>query len=97
MKNKEVITGIIVGIVATIIGTCIYLGYLAYSKDIAFGTLLGREIKYGGISSDIAWGTALNFIAFYAFLKRNKEERAKGVLIVTVIIAVCVMTHRLLS
>lgn len=97
MKNKELITGIVVGIIATIIGTCIYLTYLSLSRDIAFGALLEREFRYGGISADIAWGTALNFIAFYGFLKLNKEERAKGVLIVTVIIAVCVMTHRLLS
>ncbi|WP_420575039.1 hypothetical protein [Kordia sp.] len=97
MKNKEVITGMIVGVIATIIGTSIYLTYLAYSRDASLGDVFSRELKYGGISTDIAWGTALNFIAFYAFLKLNKEDRAKGVLVVTVITAVCVMAHKLLS
>lgn len=97
MKNKEIIIGVVVGILATAIGTLLYLVYLTYSRDTTLGVLLAREIKYGGIHTDIAWGTALNFLAFYGFLKTDKEEHAKGVMIITVLIALCVMTYRLFN
>lgn len=97
MKNKEVIIGIIVGLLATVIGTTIYLTYLAYSKDTSLGIMFSREVRYGNISTDIAWGTAFNFVAFYSFLKFNREKYARGVLIVTLITAVLVMGHKLLS
>jgi len=97
MKNKEVILGAVAGIVATIIGTLIYLTYLSYSEGATIGAMWNRGIEYGGISSVVAWGAALNFVAFFGFLKFNKEQRAKGVLIVTILTAVLVMIHKLLS
>jgi hypothetical protein len=97
MKNKEILIGVIVGIIATVIGTLLYMTYIAYSGNLTLGVVWDRGIQYGGISSVIAWGAALNLAAFFGFLKLNKEERAKGVLVVTVLIAVCVMIHKLLS
>ena len=97
MKNKEILIGIVVGIIATVIGTLLYMTYIAYSGDLALGVVWDRGVQYGGISSVIAWGAALNLVAFFGFLKLNKEERAKGVLVVTVLIAVYVMIQKLLS
>ena len=97
MKNKEILIGAIVGIIATIIGTLLYMTYIAYSGNLSLGVVWDRGIQYGGISSVVAWGVALNFVPFFGFLKLNKEERAKGVLIVTVLIAICVMIHKLLA
>lgn len=97
MKNKEIFIGVIFGIASTIIGTLLYMTYIAYSGNLSLGVVWDRGIQYGGISSVVAWGAALNFVAFFGFLKLNQEERAKGVLIVTVLVAVFVMIHKLLA
>lgn len=95
MKNKEVIIGAITGIVATIIGTLIYMTYIAFSENATLGVIWDRGVASGGISSVVAWGAGLNFVAFFGFLQLNKEPRAKGVLIVTILTAVLVMVHKL--
>jgi len=97
MKNKEIFIGIGVGIITTIIGVILYVLFKTYTGDSYIESVWRRHILSSGITTAIAWGTALNFAAFFGFLKLNKEDRAQGVLIITVIAAVGVMIQKLLS
>lgn len=95
MKNKEIIIGIITGLFSTSIGTVLYLFYIASQRNASFGAIWDFAITTGQISSVVVYGAALNFLAFFGFLKFNKEARAKGVLIVTIITAVLVLSHKI--
>lgn len=96
MKNKEIIIGIITGLLSTSIGTLLYLRYVAYQRNASFGAIWDFAIESNEISSVVVYGAALNFLAFFGFLKFNKEASAKGVLIVTIITAILVLSHKVL-
>jgi hypothetical protein len=97
MKNKEIIIGVIVGLLSTSIGTLLYLIYIANQRNATLGAIWDFAISNGEISSVVVYGAALNFLAFFGFLKFNKEASAKGVLIVTIVTAVLVLSHKLLG
>lgn len=97
MKNKEVIIGMIVGLCCTIVGTLLWMSYIAYTENATLGVIWDRGILSGGISSIVVFGTALNFVPFFGFLKFDKEANAKGVLIVTIIVAILVMAYKLFA
>jgi hypothetical protein len=97
MKNKEIIIGIVVGLSSTILGTLLYLVYIANQRNASLGAIWDFAIANGEISSVVVYGAALNFLTFFGFLKFNKEASAKGVLIVTIITAVLVLSHKLLG
>ncbi len=96
MKNKEIIIGIITGLLSTCIGTLLYLKYVAHQRNASFGAIWDFAIESNEISSVVVYGAALNFLAFFGFLKFNKEASAKGVLIVTIITAILVLSHKVL-
>ncbi len=97
MKNKEVIIGVIIGLCCTILGTLLWMSYIAYTQNATLGVIWDRGIRSGGISSIVVYGAALNFVAFFGFLKFNKEARAKGVLIITIFTAILVMAYKLFA
>ncbi|MBE7629971.1 hypothetical protein [Tenacibaculum piscium] len=82
--TKEIIIGIFVAILATIAGFYLYLEF------ISVGTLSETFIKIregGVLGSVLALASIPNLVVFWIFLKKNQEYRARGVLIITVIIA----------
>lgn len=98
MKNKkDVIIGAIVGLCTTVLGTFLYLMFVAYQRNASLGALWDFATNSSEISSVVVFGAALNFAAFFGFLHFNKEEKAKGVLVITILIAVAVLIHKLLA
>ncbi|QHI37003.1 hypothetical protein IMCC3317_23740 [Kordia antarctica] len=97
MKNKEIIFGAIVGLLTTVLGTFLYLSYVAYQGNASIGAVWDSIVQREQISTVIVYGAALNFVAFFGFLKFNKEASAKGVLIITIFTAVFVFAHKLLA
>ena len=97
MKNKEILIGIVAGIVSTSFGVLLYMLFKTYTGSSSLEIVWRRHILSSGITTAIAWGTALNLATFFGFLKLKKEDRAQGVLIITVIAAVGVMLHKLLN
>ncbi|MEM6684587.1 MAG: hypothetical protein AAF617_02235 [Bacteroidota bacterium] len=96
MKNKkEVIIGAIVGLFATILGTFLYLFFVAYQRNASFNVVWDFATDSSEISSVVVFGAALNFAAFFGFLRYNKEEHAKGVLVITIVIAIAILIHKL--
>ena len=97
MKNKEVIIGIAVGLGTTVLGTILYLLYVSFERNATFGAVWDFAVSTSEISSVVVYGAALNFVAFFGFLNFNKEKHAKGVLTITILIAVFVLAHKLLT
>ncbi|WP_299223147.1 hypothetical protein [uncultured Aquimarina sp.] len=87
MIKKEILIGFFTGIFANSIGIILYI--LLFSELSIFETLkAARENNFLG--SLIALGAILNLIIFFLFLKQNKPYRARGVLLATLIAAVCI-------
>ena len=89
--KKELLIGFAVGIIANIIGTLLYL--LLFT---AFGIVETFEaaVQQGHVGSLLALGAILNLIAFFAFLKIRRDQRAKGVLIATILTAMVILYYK---
>lgn len=89
--NKEVIVGLLVGLIANTIGSLLYI--LLFSKAGIVDTYKAA-VTQGYIGSILALGAILNLIAFFIFLKINRDYRARGVMIATIITALLILYYK---
>lgn len=92
MKNKNIIIGIVVGLVASTIGLLLVLMF--FGKGNSLNDSLQIALKQDVFTKLMSMGAILNLGAFFLFLKRKEDTRAQGVLIATVIIAIITLTIR---
>ncbi|MBT8304844.1 MAG: hypothetical protein KJP09_10270 [Bacteroidia bacterium] len=84
MIKREVIIGLIVGILANLLGVFLYLtffsdeGFMESLRIAKANDFLGKIISIGAI---------LNLVAFFIFIRNKQDYRARGVLLATVLIA----------
>jgi len=84
MIKREVIIGLVVGILANFLGVFLYLtffseeGFMESLKIAKANDFLGKIISIGAI---------LNLGAFFIFIRKKQDYRARGVLLATVLIA----------
>nr|WP_321416036.1 hypothetical protein [uncultured Allomuricauda sp.] len=94
MKNsKEIIIGFIVGIIANTFGTLLYI--LLFS-DLGIVETFNAAIEQGHIGSLLALGAILNLVAFFGFLRIKRDQRAKGVMLATLVTALVIMMYKLM-
>lgn len=91
-NKKEIAIGFAVGIIANITGTLLYI--LLFS-DFGIMETFEAAIKQGHIGSLLALGAILNLIAFFGFLKIRRDQRAKGVLIATLLTAMIILYYKI--
>lgn len=93
MHKKELIIGFAVGIIANAIGTLLYI--LLFSE---FGITETFEMaaQQDQIGSLLALGAILNLAAFFGFLRIKRDQRAKGVLIATLLTALVVLFYKVM-
>ncbi len=84
--RKELIIGMVVGLIANAIGLFITAQFLGNGDD--FTTVIQSAYNEGFLGKLISLGAVLNLIAFFIFIKRKQDYRARGVLLITVFIAV---------
>ena len=89
--KKELIIGFVVGIIANTIGTLIYI--LLFS-DFGIVETFEAAVQQGHVGSLLALGAILNLVAFFAFLKLRRDQRAKGVLIATILTALLILYYK---
>lgn len=87
-KRKEIFIGFAVGIIANTIGTLLYI--LLFS-DMGVEETIRAAIAQDHIGSLLALGAILNLLAFFGFLKIKRDQRAKGVLMATVLTALIIL------
>jgi len=86
MIKKEIIIGVLVGLTANIIGVFMSTSFLADNND--FVSTLKSALQEGFLGKLISLGAILNLIAFFIFIRKKQDYRARGVLFVTIVIAV---------
>ena len=90
-NKKELIIGFIVGIIANTLGTLLYI---VLFSDFGITETFKAAISQGHIGSLLALGAILNLVAFFAFLRIRRDQRAKGVLMATVLTALIIVYYK---
>lgn len=90
---QEIGIGLAIGILATLTGIGLYI--LLFSP-FNVNTTLSLAKGNGHLGSIIGLGALLNLLAFFRFLKINREARAKGVLLATFLVAIIILLLKML-
>jgi len=86
--KKEILIGVAVGIFATLAGFYLYVELFIDNDFKEAFKLIHQEKLYGKILSLAA---IPNLIVFFVFIKKKQDNRAKGVLIATLFIAMLIL------
>ncbi|MDC6405369.1 MULTISPECIES: hypothetical protein [Maribacter] len=89
--KKELIIGFLVGIIANTLGT---LAYIVLFSDLSISETYQAAVSQGHVGSLLALGAILNLIAFFGFLRIKRDNRAKGVLIATILTALLILYYK---
>ncbi|WP_282162435.1 hypothetical protein [Ulvibacterium marinum] len=90
--KKELFIGFAVGIIANTLGTLLYI--LLFS-DLGITDTLNAAVEQDHVGSLLALGAILNLLAFFGFLKIRRDQRAKGVLIATILTALIILFYKI--
>ena len=86
MKNKkDLIIGVLLGIIGAIIGCFIFLEFFT---DFCFIDGITVMKQRGILNKVITLGAILNLIIFFILLQKNKDVMAKGVVLAMFIITI---------
>ncbi|MFD1614690.1 hypothetical protein [Gelatiniphilus marinus] len=91
--KKEIFIGMLVGCAANIIGLILAATLLGGGDD--FTTVIKSAALEGFLGKLISLGAILNLGAFFIFIKKKQDYRARGVLLITVCIAVFTFVFKL--
>jgi hypothetical protein len=85
MKKIDLFYGFVIGVVASIIGSYIFI--VAFTPYSFLGGL--QILKFEGkLGKIITLGAILNLLIFFGFLKYNKELLARGVILAMFILTI---------
>ena len=84
--KKDIFIGMLVGLIANGIGLFLAANLLGKGDD--FVIVIKAAAQEGFLGKLISLGAILNLIAFFVFIKKKQDYRARGVLLITVFIAV---------
>ena len=91
--KKDIFIGIFVGLIANAIG--LILAAILLGGDDDFTTVIKSASSEGFLGKLISLGAILNLVAFFIFIKKKQDYRARGVLLITVFIAVFTFVFKL--
>ncbi len=94
MVKKELIIGLLVGLLANTIGLIVVATILGNGDD--FTTVIKAAAAEGFLGKLISLGAILNLITFFIFIKKKQDYRARGVLIITIFVAVFTFVFKLI-
>ena len=86
LNKKEIVFGLLSGFLANFLGMIITIIVLFRGTNIL--KIINNSFIDNSITKLISLGAILNLIVFFIFLKYDYEERAKGVLLATFVIAI---------
>ena len=92
--KKEIFIGMLVGLIANAVGLILTATLLGRGDD--FTTVIKAATEEGFLGKLISLGAVLNLISFFIFIKRKEDYRARGVLLITVFIAVFTFLFKML-
>ena len=86
MVKKEIIIGLITGFIANISGLVLAILFLNDNPSII--EIVVKSFDERLLSKLISLGAIMNLFVFFVYIKKRQENRAKGVLMATIIIAI---------
>jgi len=86
MVKKEIIIGLITGFIANISGLVLAILFLNDNPSII--EIIVKSFEERLLSKLISLGAIMNLFVFFVYIKKRQENRAKGVLMATIIIAI---------
>lgn len=89
MTKKDIIIGFVVGVIAAAFG--LIFAIQIFGKSDNWGEVIQQAVASGTLTKLMSIGALLNLGAFFLFLKKNQDNRAKGVLIATLLIFIVTM------
>ena len=94
MNKKDIFIGMLVGLIANSIGLFFAATLLGNGDD--FIKVIKAASSEGFLGKLISLGAILNLVAFLIFIKKKQDYRARGVLLLTVFVAVLTFVFKLL-
>ena len=91
--KKDIFIGMLIGLIANAIGLYFAATLLGNGDD--FMTVIKAASNEGFLGKLISLGAILNLIAFFVFIKKKQDYRARGVLLITVFVAVFTFVFKL--
>ncbi|WP_452218932.1 hypothetical protein [Lacinutrix undariae] len=85
MTKKHIIIGFALGLATTILG--IIVGSLVLGNGVNIPDIIRRIIAKGHITKLASFAAVFNIGLFYFFITKQKEDKAKGVIIATILMA----------
>ena len=83
--KKDIIIGLIVGLIANAIG--LFLSATYFGEGEPFMTVVKSAQAEGFLGKLISLGAILNLVVFFIFIQKKQDYRARGVLFATLIVA----------
>ncbi len=85
--KKDIFTGVLIGFIATAIGFYFYTQVFNHFSMKFVKKLIAEEDMLGTI---LAYSVMPNALAFFVFIKRKEDYKARGVMIATFVIAIAI-------
>ena len=92
MIKKEIAIGLVTGLLANSIGfvVCVLIFSALSPQNLGFSETIAASLKNDSFGSLIVLGAIPNLVIFFLFLKKEQAYRARGVLLATLIAAICI-------
>jgi hypothetical protein len=85
MKKTDLLIGVVIGIIAPLIGSFIFIEvFTPYSFGQGITVMSGQ----GVLGKVITLGAILNIAAFFVLLRFNKDMMGKGVILATILLTI---------
>jgi len=97
MSKKDVIIGFVIGLIANAIGIYLAATFLDNQSGKNEGVMKVIEAAQveGFLGKLVSLGAILNLIAFFVFIKKRQDYKARGVLIATMLVAILTFVIKL--
>ncbi len=92
MIRKDVIIGFLIGLLANLVGICIYIYF--FSRE-GFIDTLKSATSFNFIGKLVSLGAILNLVAFFVLIKKNEDHKARGVLLATLLAAIIIIVNKI--
>ncbi len=91
--RKEIFIGILVGLLATAAGFYLYVEFALKGTFEEALVIINEKKLYGKVLSIAA---IANLLAFFVFIKKKQDYRARGVLLATFLVAFVILISQFL-
>ena len=85
MNKRDILIGFVIGILASLLGSFLFITFFTDFDFMAGIESMKSEGKLGKL---ITLGSILDLVAFGILLKMNKEIMARGVVLAVIVIAI---------